>query len=198
MLKNGKKLPASVEEAIKGGATIIQLREKNKNKNEIIEMAKELKLICRKYNVPLIINDSVEIAYKSGADGVHLGLDDGDLLYARRVLGENAIIGATAHNFNEARTAWAAGADYLGCGAVFGSNTKHDTVPISIGELKSICNGIEIPVVAIGGINAENIMKLKNTGISGAAVVSAIFAQEDIRISAALLNDIIGNIIRAC
>lgn len=195
MLKNGKTLPEAVEEAVKGGATIIQLREKNKSRDEIIEMARELKLICRKSNVPLIINDSVEIAYKSGADGVHLGLDDGDLIYARRVLGENAIIGATAHDFNEARTAWAAGADYLGCGAVFGSNTKHDTVPLPIHELKRICNGIEIPVVAIGGINAENIMKLKNTGIAGAAVVSAVFAQEDIHIAAALLNGIIGNVI---
>lgn len=193
MLKNGISLTEAVEQAVKGGATIVQLREKNKSDSEIIKTAESLKAVCRKYNVPLIINDSVEIAYRSGADGVHLGLDDGDLIYARRILGERAIIGATAHNLHEAQTAWAAGADYLGCGAVFGSATKKNIVPLSIDELRRICNKIDIPVAAIGGINAENIMKLKNTGIAGVAVVSAIFAQEDIRVAAALLNGIIEN-----
>lgn len=190
-LKEGVKLAQAVEQAIMGGATIVQLREKNRSEEEIIEMAEELKPICHKYNVPLIVNDSVRIAYKAGADGVHLGLTDGDIIYARRILGENAIIGATAHNLHEAQAAWAAGADYLGCGAVFGSPTKKNTVPLSIEELNRICTQISIPVVAIGGINAENAMRLKGSGIAGIAVVSALFSQNDIQLAAAVLKDIL-------
>lgn len=190
-LKEGVKLAQAVEQAIMGGATIVQLREKNRSEEEIIEMAEELKPVCHKYNVPLIVNDSVRIAYKAGADGVHLGLTDGDIIYARRILGENAIIGATAHNLHEAQAAWAAGADYLGCGAVFGSPTKKNTVPLSIEELNRICTQISIPVVAIGGINAENAMRLKDSGIAGIAVVSALFSQNDIQLAAAVLKDIL-------
>lgn len=190
-LKEGVKLAQAVEQAIMGGATIVQLREKNRSEEEIIEMAEELKPVCHKYNVPLIVNDSVRIAYKAGADGVHLGLTDGDIIYARRILGENAIIGATAHNLHEAQAAWAAGADYLGCGAVFGSPTKKNTVPLSIEELNRICTQISIPVVAIGGINAENAMRLKGSGIAGIAVVSALFSQNDIQLAAAVLKDIL-------
>lgn len=190
-LKNGVSLSEAVEDAVKGGATIIQLREKNKSEDEILESAKELKLICRKYGVPLIINDSIKIADQAGADGVHLGLEDGDLLYARRVLGEDAIIGATAHNLHEAQAAWAAGADYLGCGAVFQSSTKKDTVPITLEELKEICVKIPIPVIAIGGIDYINMMQLSGTGIAGVAVVSALFAQDDIKTSAMTLSGIL-------
>lgn len=190
-LKEGVKLADAVEQAVKGGATIVQLREKHRSEEEIIEMAKGLISVCHRYNVPLIINDSIRIAYKAGADGVHLGLTDGDIIYARRVLGENAIIGATAHNLHEAQAAWAAGADYLGCGAVFGSPTKKNTVPLSIEELNRICTQISVPVVAIGGINAENAMKLKGSGIDGIAVVSALFSQNDIQLAAAALRDIL-------
>ena len=189
-LKNGISLAEAVEDAVKGGATIVQLREKNKSYEEILEMAKDLKLVCRKYGVPLIINDSIKIADQSGADGVHLGLEDGDLLYARRVLGEDAVIGATAHNLHEAQAAWAAGADYLGCGAVFQSPTKKNTTPISLEELKEICMKIPIPVVAIGGINYLNMIQLKDTGIAGVAVVSSLFAQDDIRTSAMTLKSV--------
>lgn len=190
-LKEGVRLADAAEQAIRGGATIVQLREKRRSEEEIIDMAKELKPVCHKYNVPFIINDSIRIAYKSGADGVHLGLTDGDIIYARRVLGENAVIGATAHNLHEAQTAWAAGADYLGCGAVFGSVTKKNTVPLSIEALSRICTQIPVPVVAIGGINAENAMKLKGSGITGIAAVSALFSKDDIQLAAAVLRDIL-------
>lgn len=138
----------------------------------------------------MIINDSIEIASIVGADGVHLGLKDGDLLYARRILGKEAIIGATAHNLMEAQMAWAAGADYLGCGAMFGSKTKRRTVALTIEKLTEICEKLPIPVVAIGGINCENMMQLKGIGIAGAAVVSAIFDQEDIRTATAALDTV--------
>lgn len=190
-LRKGMDIGYAVEQAIEGGTTIIQLREKNRSEDEVIETAKSLINVCHRHNVPLIINDSIKIAYKSGADGVHLGLDDGNLLYARRVLGKNAIIGATAHNLYEAQSALAAGADYLGCGAVFDSTTKTNTVPLPIENLTEICRQIPLPIVAIGGINAENAMKLKKTGIAGIAVVSALFGQENICASAMLLKNIV-------
>lgn len=187
-LKENQTLTDSVEKAILGGVTIVQLREKNTDFEEQLSLAQELKTVCKKYNVPLIINDSVELALKSGADGIHLGQSDGDIKKAREILGDNAIIGATAHNVNEAVSAFKSGADYLGCGAVFGSSTKNNTVPLSFDELKKICENVSIPVAAIGGINQENISLLKNTGISGAAVVSAIFAENDIQSAAAALK----------
>lgn len=191
VLKDDISISVAVEEALKGGATMIQLREKDADSDEIIKIAEELKPICKKYQVPLIINDSVQIAYKSGADGVHLGADDGDLIYARRILGEKAIIGATAHNLHEAQAAWAAGADYLGCGAIFNSPTKKNTVPLSIDTLGEICMRIPIPVVAIGGINYENIMQLKGSGVDGVAVISDLFATNEIRTTAAALKDVV-------
>ena len=187
-LRPGETLADAVEHAINGGATIIQLREKNADKKEKLELALELKQVCRRYGVPLIINDSVSLALASGADGVHLGQDDGDIRKAREILGEDKIIGATAHNVQEAVLAAEAGADYLGCGAVFSSATKDNTIPLSMQELKKICKTVDIPVAAIGGINAGNIEKLDGTGISGAAVVSAIFAQSNIIAAAAELR----------
>ena len=184
-----------MEKAILGGVTIVQLREKNTDFEEQLSLAQELKTVCKKYNVPLIINDSVELALKSGADGIHLGQSDGDIKKAREILGDNAIIGATAHNVNEAVSAFKSGADYLGCGAVFGSSTKNNTVPLSFDELKKICENVSIPVAAIGGINQENISLLKNTGISGVAVVSAIFAKNDIQCATAALKKSILEII---
>lgn len=187
-LQENQTLTDAVEKAILGGATIVQLREKNAGFEERLYLALELKKVCKKYNVPLIINDSVELTKKSGADGVHLGQSDGDIKKAREILGNNIIIGATAHNVNEAVGAFRSGADYLGCGAVFGSSTKNNTIPLSIDELKKICGSVKIPVAAIGGINLENISMLKGTGISGAAVVSAIFAQNDIQSASAALK----------
>lgn len=190
-LKENQTLADAVEQVILGGATIIQLREKNADFKEQLSLALELKKVCEKYNVPLIINDSVELALKSGADGVHLGQDDGDIQKARKILGDNAIIGATAHNVHEAANACSSGADYLGCGAVFGSSTKSNTVPLSLEELKKICETVSIPVAAIGGINKDNILNLRGTGISGAAVVSAVFAENDIRSAAENLKKLI-------
>lgn len=188
LLANGESLTEAVERAVRGGATIIQLREKTADKSEILRIACELRDICHKYDALFIVNDSVSLAYESKADGVHLGIDDDDVGYARNILGENAVIGATAHNLSEARTAWKAGADYLGCGAVFGSKTKTDTIPLSIETLTEICRSSPVPVVAIGGINAENALLLKGSGIAGIAVVSALFAEKDIEASAAVLK----------
>lgn len=193
-LKENETLANAVEKAILGGATIIQLREKNIVFEEQLAIAQEVKRVCQKYKVPFIINDSVRLAEISGADGVHLGQNDGDIKKAREILGNSAIIGATAHNVKEAAAAFESGADYLGCGAVFGSSTKNNTVPLSLDELKKICKSVSIPVAAIGGISMKNISSLENTGISGVAVVSAIFAENDIQSAAAELKRLILNI----
>lgn len=195
-LKEGETVAMQVRSAIEGGATIIQMREKHSDFDEKLRLATELKAVCSQYGIPLIINDSVEIARLSGADGVHLGQSDTDISEARKILGEGKIIGATAHNKEEAVKAFEAGADYLGAGAVFPTGTKSDTVPLSFDELKRICSAVEIPVAAIGGINAENITKLEGTGISGAAVVSAVFAQEDIRLAAENLKKLTDKVCR--
>lgn len=176
-------LPLSCELAIKGGVTMIQLRNKefgtgisNRDRHEALE----IRDICRKYSVPFVIDDDVELAYETGADGVHLGLDDTDLTEARRILGDSAIIGATAHNAEEAKAAEAAGADYLGCGAVFPTATKAVKNRLTYEELSRITANVKIPAVAIAGITADNVIQLKGSGIAGAATVSGIFAAADI------------------
>lgn len=182
------RLPLSeqVEAAVSGGADIIQLREKNISNEEYIEKAKEILSVTKKYGVPLIINDNVNVALLSGADGVHLGQTDGDPKAARQILGENAIIGVTAKSVLQAKSAEAAGADYLGSGAMFVSPTKPNAKALSISELCEICSSVNIPVFAIGGINEENVKHLEDCGISGIAVVSAVFGSETVEgISAA-------------
>ncbi len=176
---NGRSLLSQVEEVLNNGATFLQLREKNLSYNELVEEAVKIKEIAAKYNVPFVINDNIYAAKESGADGVHIGQDDASYIKAREVLGDDKIIGMTAHNLNEALTAQEAGADYIGTGAVFPTSTKQDTIPLSLENLKEITDYIQIPVVAIGGINHENILRLKGSGIDGAAVISAIFAQEN-------------------
>ncbi|MCI8748376.1 MAG: thiamine phosphate synthase [Lachnospiraceae bacterium] len=176
---NGRSLLSQVEEVLNNGATFLQLREKNLSYNELVEEAVKIKEIAAKYNVPFVINDNIYAAKESGADGVHIGQDDASYIKAREVLGDDKIIGMTAHNLNEALTAQEAGADYIGTGAVFPTSTKQDTIPLSLENLKEITDNIQIPVVAIGGINHENILRLKGSGIDGAAVISAIFAQEN-------------------
>lgn len=176
---NGRSLLSQVEEVLNNGATFLQLREKNLSYNELVEEAVKIKEIAAKYNVPFVINDNIYAAKESGADGVHIGQDDASYIKAREVLGDGKIIGMTAHNLNEALTAQEAGADYIGTGAVFPTSTKQDTIPLSLENLKEITDNIQIPVVAIGGINHENILRLKGSGIDGAAVISAIFAQEN-------------------
>ena len=176
----GKTLASQVEEVLSNGATFLQLREKHLGHNELVKEAVKIKEIAVKYNVPFVINDDIYAAKEADADGVHIGQDDASYQKAREVLGNDKIIGITAHNLQEALAAEKAGADYIGTGAVFPTSTKQDTVPLSFARLKEITDTITIPVVAIGGINHNNILKLKGSGIDGVAVVSAVFAQKDI------------------
>ena len=177
-LKENQSLSDAVKEAVNGGATMIQLREKNMSDDEL---KKEALLIKDSCNVPLIIDKNIEVCKAVGADGVHVGQDDMPVKEARAILGDDYVIGATAHNVSEAIQAEKDGADYLGVGAAFGSSTKNDAKKIiSLEEYKKITQAVSIPVVAIGGINETNIMKLKGLGLSGVAVVSAIFAKDDI------------------
>lgn len=192
---NGKMLSSQVEEAIIGGATFIQLREKNLNYSDFLNEAIEIRKICNKYKIPFVIDDNVEIALKSGADGVHLGQNDMSIKQARNILGENKIIGATARTVEQALKAQQEGADYIGSGAVFATSTKSDTVPLSYENLCRICSSVNIPVVAIGGINAENARNLSGSGISGIAVVSGIFKSDNVRKSAEILKETVVDII---
>ncbi len=181
---NGKTLVEAVELAIQGGVTCVQLREKNISYNEYISKAVEIREICHKYGVPLIINDNYRVALASGADGVHVGIEDTAVSEIRKNVGDNFIIGATAKTIEQAQKAQKDGADYLGVGAVFPSPTKTNAIRITPEKLTEICKSISIPVVAIGGINLENVHLIKNCGQSGIAVVSALFSQDDIKKSA--------------
>jgi len=168
------------EAAMRGGITCLQLREKNMDKDSFLKEALEMKELCRSYNVPLIINDDPYIAVKSGADGVHIGQKDMSLKEAREIAGNGMIIGVTAALPELAVKAEKEGADYIGSGAVFGSTTKTDAKPLSHDVLHGITASVKIPVVAIGGITRDNMIKLAGTGIAGAALVSAIFSADDI------------------
>lgn len=178
-LAPGEALSVPVETLIQAGAACVQLREKEAEDADFIREAKNLKQLCDRYGVPLIINDRPDIAKQVGASGVHVGLSDMGIEKAREFLGEEFIIGGSAHNVKEALAAQAAGADYIGCGAVFGSKTKQDVTTLPMEELKAICDAVEIPVVAIGGIKLDNMMQLAGTGIDGVAVISGLFAAED-------------------
>ena len=183
-----KTLAQQVEEALKGGATIVQLREKKLDEDSFLKEALALRELCHKYNVPLIINDNVEVALKSGADGVHVGIEDAPVAEIRRRVPADFIIGATCKTVEQARIAEAAGADYMGVGAVFPSPTKAGALRISNEQLCAIVSSVSIPAVAIGGISSDNIRELKGSSVSGVAVVSAIFGAEDIEKAAALLK----------
>jgi len=176
-----KPLASQVEEAILGGATIIQYREKELKGQEKKNDAQAVQEVCKKYNVPFLINDDVQLALDINADGVHLGQSDMDPAEARKLLGQNKIIGVTAKTIDQAKKAEAEGADYLGSGAVFGTSTKLDAKPMDHELLDAICESVSIPVVAIGGIDAGNILNLKGRKMSGFAIVSGIFGQEDIK-----------------
>lgn len=178
---SNRTLENDVEEALKGGVTILQLREKELEENIFLEEAKTISKLCKKYNVPFIINDNVEIAVKCNADGVHVGQDDMNAETARKVIGKDKILGVSVTNKEEAKIAESMGADYLGVGAIFSTSTKLDADTVSIEELKNICESVSIPVVAIGGINEENIINLKGSKIDGVSVISAIFAKENIK-----------------
>lgn len=173
-------LAQQVEQALRGGATCVQLREKELNDTDFLAEAKELKILCARYGVPLIINDNVELALEVDADGVHVGQEDMDARDVRNLIGADKILGVTAKTVEQAQKAQLAGADYLGSGAVFGSTTKPNAKPMTKELLHSICQSVTIPVVAIGGIHRGNIASLAGTGIRGVAVVSGIFAAADI------------------
>lgn len=169
-----------VEAALKGGATLIQVREKDMDEKEFLEEARELVKLCHSYGRALIINDNVKVALESGADGVHVGQKDMSAADIRKTAPEGFIIGVTAKTKEQAKRAEREGADYLGVGAVFPSSTKETAIRITTEELKNICNSVQIPAVAIGGITMENVTNLKGGGMSGAALVSAVFAASDI------------------
>ncbi len=179
-----KTLVQQTEEAIKGGATFVQIREKNLTEEKFYEEAVQLKELCEKYKIPFVVNDNVPLAKKINADGVHVGQNDMNVLEARKLLGGQKIIGVSAQTVEEAVLAEKQGADYLGVGAVFPTGSKDDAVEVPLETLKKICAAVKIPVVAIGGISKENVSELKGSGICGISVISAIFAQKDI-ISAA-------------
>lgn len=177
---NGQSLSLQVEQALKGGVTCIQLREKELSHNEFLNEALEIKQLCKNYNVPFIINDDVEIALKCSADGIHVGQSDMDAYDVRSKIGSDMILGVSVHSVSEALTAQEKGADYLGVGAMFSTSTKLDANDVSFETLSDICKSVSIPVVAIGGIQKHNIKELSGTGIDGVALISAIFASEDI------------------
>lgn len=169
-----------VEAALKGGATCVQLREKELDEAAFLQEAKELWALCRRYGVPFIVNDNVDVAQACGADGVHVGQEDMKAGEVRRRVGEDMILGVSVHTVEEARRAVRDGADYLGLGAVFPTSTKTDADQMSNETLRDICGAVEIPVVAIGGLNRDNILRLSGSGVDGVALVSAIFGAEDI------------------
>lgn len=169
-----------VEAALKGGVTCVQLREKALDQAEFLQEAKELCALCRRYGVPFIVNDNVDIAVACKADGIHVGQEDMATGEVRRRAGEDMILGVSVHTAEEARQAVRDGADYLGLGAVFPTSTKPDAKPMTKETLQAICDAVEIPVVAIGGINRDNLLNLAGSGVDGVALVSAVFSAEDI------------------
>lgn len=182
-----QSLYEQVEAALKNGVTCVQLREKNLDDAAFLAEARQLAALCRRYGVPFIVNDNVDIAIQCGADGVHVGQEDMAASAVRRRVGDRMIVGVSAHTVKEALEAVQNGADYLGVGAVFSTSTKTDVDVMSFETLSDICRAVDIPVVAIGGISKHNILQLSGSGVAGVAVVSAIFSAEDPGASAAEL-----------
>lgn len=178
---NGRTLYSVVKESLDGGVTFLQLREKELDEVHFLEEAKELQQLCREYQVPFIVNDNVDIAISMDADGVHVGQNDMEAGDVRAKLGPDKIIGVSAQTVEQAVLAEKHGADYLGVGAVFPTGSKEDADDVSYETLKAICEAVSIPVIAIGGITQENVKELAGSGICGIAVISAIYAQQDIR-----------------
>ena len=175
----GKDFYACIEEAIKGGVRIVQLREKNISTKDFYEKALKVKEICKNYGVLFIINDRLDIAQAVGADGVHLGQSDMPIEEARKILKDKFLIGATARNIEEAKKVELSGADYIGSGAIFGTSTKDNAKKLEMEDLKKIVNSVKIPVFAIGGININNVGSLKNIGLQGICAVSGILSEKD-------------------
>ncbi len=178
--EGGQTLYEQLEDALRGGVTIVQLREKKISEEEFVAEAKEIKRLCQSYGVPLIINDNVEVALKSGADGVHVGIEDMPVAKIRKIAPRDFIVGATAKTVEQAKIAKESGADYLGVGAIFPSPTKKNAVRITREQLNEISESVSMPIVAIGGITSENLSELAGAKIDGIAVVSAIFSAENI------------------
>ena len=178
---DGETLYSQVEKTLEGGTTFVQLREKELDEEHFLEEAKEIKKLCAKYNVPFVINDKVEIALEMDADGVHVGQSDMEAGDVRAKLGPDKIIGVSAQTVEQALLAQERGADYLGVGAVFHTDSKADAADVDHETLKAICEAVDIPVIAIGGISKDNVGELAGSGICGIAVISAIFAEKDIK-----------------
>ena len=194
-LKEGQSLLSVCEDVLANGATFLQIREKDLNKNSFETEAAKLKALCAKHNVPFVVNDSIEIALAIDADGVHVGQSDIRGRDIRSLIGQDKILGISAGSVAEAVAAEHAGADYIGVGAVFGTSTKKNARHLTVEKLKEISNAVSIPVVAIGGINAKNLMELRGSGVDGVAVVSAIFAAEDPGSAAARLLALAGELV---
>ena len=178
---DGESLYSQVEKTLEGGTTFVQLREKDLDEADFLEEAKEIKKLCAKYQVPFVINDNVDIALEMNADGVHVGQSDMEAGDVRAKLGPDKIIGVSAQTVEQALLAQERGADYLGVGAVFHTDSKADAAEVSHETLKAICDAVDIPVIAIGGISKDNVSELAGSGICGIAVISAIFAEKDIK-----------------
>ncbi|MCR4955545.1 MAG: thiamine phosphate synthase [Lachnospiraceae bacterium] len=187
---NGRTLYEVVKESLDGGATFIQLREKNLDETTFLKEAKEIKKLCKEYKVPFVINDNVDIAIEMDADGVHVGQSDMEAGDVRAKLGDDKIIGVSAQTVEQAVLAEKRGADYLGVGAVFPTGSKADATEVSYETLKAICEAVSIPVIAIGGITNENVKELSGSGIVGIAVISAIYGKENIKEAAKELKEI--------
>ena len=185
-----------VEAALKSGATCVQLREKVLDEDAFLAEAAALARLCQQYHVPFIVNDNVDIAIKCGADGIHVGQEDLSASDVRARVGENMMIGVSAHTVEEALEAVNNGADYLGLGSVFSTSTKLDVDQMSFEMLRNICSAVEVPTVAIGGISKENILKLSGSGIDGVAVVSAIFGAKDPGVATAELLALANEMVR--
>ncbi len=191
-------LAHQVEQVIQAGATFVQLREKEMDTPAFLREAQEIKAITDRYQVPFVINDNVEVALACGADGVHVGQSDTGCREARAMLGPDKIVGVSVQTVEQARKAQQDGADYLGVGAVFGSTTKLDACDVSYDTLREICAAVTIPVVAIGGINPDNLMKLAGSGVDGVAVISAVFAQPDVYAAAKTIGELSEKMVSQC
>lgn len=194
----GRSLSQVVKESLEGGVTFLQLREKDLDDETFLEEALELKKLAAAYRVPFVINDNVDIAIKADADGVHVGQSDMEAGRVREKLGTEKIIGVSVQTVGQALEAQRNGADYLGVGAVFPTGSKEDAEDVSYETLKAICEAVKIPVVAIGGINSDNVERLKGSGIAGIAVISAIYAKPDIRAAAKELLEKISAFAPSC
>lgn len=192
-----RSLYQQVEEAIKGGVTCVQLREKNMEYADFLREAESICSLCRQYSVPFIVNDNPDIAVACDADGIHVGQEDLNVKEVRQRIGNDMILGVSVHNVKEAQDAVESSADYLGLGAIFPTNTKNRASVMSMETLQNICCAVEIPVVAIGGINERNIERLSGTGIDGVAMVSAIFSATDIENTCRKLRKLSEKVVRA-